>query len=70
MDFKHGEFTVISKIHYSISYQSFKYDKEMDEVKTFDLLTKELIFKGQINSNKKYGYCLEDSKDCYFEGNY
>ena len=45
-DFMHGVFKVIDKKRLVYSIQKYVYDKKENYVEEFDIITKELVFKG------------------------
>lgn len=69
-DFMHGVFKVIDKNRMVFSFQKFVYDKRESYLEEFDVLTRELVFKGSWIDNKNEGICYENNKDYVYEGCY
>lgn len=69
-DFMHGVFKVIDKNRLVFSIQKFVFDKKESYLEEFDLITKELVFKGSWIDNKNEGICYENNLDFIYEGCY
>lgn len=50
------------------SIQKYVFDKRENYVEEFDLITKELVFKGEKIENKNEGNCYENNQDFIYEG--
>lgn len=69
-DFMHGVFKVIDKNRMVFSVQKYVYDKRENYLEEFDVLTRELVFKGSRVDNKNEGICYENNQEYVYEGSY